>query len=244
MDDKERIGKLIEEAELDVKTDDREKAAQKLFQALELAKQIQDKALSEKISPRLGEIARAIGIFFVDPQSIELTPIEADGFILDIGGGGEGIIGRLNGKQVVAVDVSERELAETRNEALKVVMDAADLKFLPNSFDVCTAFFCFTYIPKERRLKVFDEVYRVLRDKGTFLIWDVRIPRLDENYRSFVVPLEVQLPNGRVETGYGVKPQTQDVEHFKELAQKAGFTAENEWSKNEIFHLQLSKRKG
>jgi ubiquinone/menaquinone biosynthesis C-methylase UbiE len=71
-------------------------------------------------------------------QLIELTPIRTAGFILDIGGGGEGVIGKLNGKQVIAIDKNKEELEEAHNKALKIIMDAADLKFLPNSFDVCT----------------------------------------------------------------------------------------------------------
>lgn len=233
----ERMRKLIEEAECDIEADDHEKAAQKLFQALGMTKQIPDKDLSDKILQKFSEI----GIFCLMPQSIELTPIATDGLILDIGGGGEGIIGKLNGKRVVAIDISERELAETQNEAMKVVMDATDLKFLPNSFDVCTSLFSLMYIPKKKHLKVFEEVYRVLRDNGRFLIWDVRIPRLDESYNSCVVPLELRLPNETVETGYGVEVQTQDIKYFKELAQKAKFTIANEWNKDETFHLQLIK---
>jgi ubiquinone/menaquinone biosynthesis C-methylase UbiE len=83
-----------------------------------------------------------------DVQTVGVSRIETDGLILDVGGGGEGIIGRLNGEQVVVIDTREGELMETHNEALKVVMDAADLKFLPKSFDVCTAFFSLMYIPK------------------------------------------------------------------------------------------------
>jgi len=237
MSDKERIRKLMEEAEFDIKADDRKKAALKLFQASGMAKRTQDEGLSNKIFQKLSEL----GIFCLKPQSIELAPIETDGLILDIGGGGEGIVGKLNGRQVVAIDVSKKELVETQNEALKVVMDATDLKFLPNSFDVCTSFFSLMYIPKKKHLKVFEEVYRVLRDNGRFLIWEVRIPRLGEGYNSFVVPLELQLPNEKVETGYGVEVQTQDIKHFKELAQKAKFTIAKEWSKNETFHLQLIK---
>jgi len=44
--------------------------------------------------------------------------VKADGFILEIGGGGEGIIGGLKGKQVIAIDRNEEKLEETKNEAL------------------------------------------------------------------------------------------------------------------------------
>jgi hypothetical protein len=46
----------------------------------------------------------------VEQQTIEIRPIKTDGFILDIGGGGEGIIGKLNGMQVVAIDKRPSEL--------------------------------------------------------------------------------------------------------------------------------------
>lgn len=130
-------------------------------------------------------------------QTVEVSRIETDGLILDVGGGGEGIIGRRNGKQVVAIDTREGELMETRNEALKIVMDATDLKFLPKSFDACTAFFSLMCIPKSIHQKVFEEVFRVLKDKGRFLIWDVRIPENVAGYKAFIVHLKVKLPQRR-----------------------------------------------
>ena len=81
-------------------------------------------------------------------QSIRLVPVKTDSFILDIGGGGEGIIRKLNGKQVVAIGTNEEELEETKNNNLKIVMDGAEMKFLPKTFEVCTSFFCLMYIPK------------------------------------------------------------------------------------------------
>ena len=69
-----------------------------------------------------------------------------EGWVLDIGGGGEGIIGILKGNQVIAIDHRKRELEETTNEALKIVMDARELKFLDESFWTATAFFTFLYV--------------------------------------------------------------------------------------------------
>ncbi|UCD06465.1 MAG: methyltransferase domain-containing protein, partial [candidate division WOR-3 bacterium] len=94
--------------------------------------------------------------YAIAKQKIEMTPIETDGYILDIGGGGEGIIGRLNGKQVVAIDTRFDELQETKNDSLKIVMDATDLKFLPSTFDAATSFFSLMYIKKGHHLKVFE----------------------------------------------------------------------------------------
>jgi len=177
-----------------------------------------------------------------DVQTVGVSRIETDGLILDVGGGGEGIIGRLNGKQVVAIDTREGELMETHNEALKVVMDAADLKFLPKSFDVCTAFFSLMYIPKSIHQKVFEEVFRVLKDNGRFLIWDARIPENAAGHKAFIVHLKVKLPNEEVGTAYGAGWQAQSPECFKEMARLTGFKVTKESSKNEIFHLEMEKQ--
>lgn len=175
-------------------------------------------------------------------QTLEVSRIETGGLILDVGGGGEGIVGRLNGKQVVAIDTREGELVDTRNEALKVVMDAADLKFLPKSFDVCTVFFSLMYIPKSIHRKVFEGIFRVLKGKGRLLIWDVRIPENVAGYKAFIVHLKVKLPNEEVGTGYGVKWQAQSLEYFGEMAKLTGFKATRESSKNEIVHIEMQKQ--
>lgn len=237
MSEEEKINKLIEEAELNIGTGNRKEAEQRLFQALGMASKTHNVKLANKVL----NLLRNIGLFLINLQSVELKPLETEGFILDIGGGGEGIIGKLNGRQVIAIDTSERELAETQNEALKVVMDATDLRFLPKSFDVCTAFFSLMYIPKSEHSTVFRETHRVLRDNGRFLMWDVNIPMAEEECDQFIVPLKIQLPNEVVETGYGVKWQVQDIEYFKQLAQQTKFKVLKEWSKDEIFYLEMLK---
>ena len=121
-------------------------------------------------------------------------------------------------------------------------MDATDPKFLPESFDVCTAFFSLMYISQDKHLTVFKEVYRVLKKEGKFLVWDVRIPEKRGDYEAFLLRLKVRLPNEEIEAGYGVKWQTQNIEHFKELAQKTKFKITSEWSKGEIFHLEMAKK--
>ena len=131
----------------------------------------------EELAPGLDEIlnlymAWAEGKFmestYVVDGSVEMTPIDSDGYILDIGGGGEGIIGKLNGRQVVAIDIHEQELAETDDEALKIVMDATDLKFMPETFEAATSFFTMLYMDPETQEKAFSEVHRVLKGGGLF----------------------------------------------------------------------------
>ena len=182
--------------------------------------------------------------FALKKQIIEMKPLETNGFILDIGGGGEGIIGRLNGNQVVAIDTRLDELQETKSQGLKIVMNATDLKFLPSSFDTATSFFSLMYIKNENHLKVFKEIHKVLKSDGRFHMWDVRIPAKHMDKKVFVLPLEILLPDSKVETGYGVgwENREQDLEYFKEVAEKADFNIVDEWSRDEIFYLKLTKK--
>jgi ubiquinone/menaquinone biosynthesis C-methylase UbiE len=238
MNKPEKISQLIEGAETYIKSGNHGQAQQKLYQAFSMANKTQNVEATNKIL----DLLQTIGLLATNLQYVELKPLKTEGLILDIGGGGEGIVGRLNGEQVVAIDTREEELEGTQNEALKVVMDASDLKFLPDSFHMCTAFFSFMYIPKRKHLKVFEEVYRVLTENGKFAVWDVRIPASERKFKEFIVPLRITLPDEVVETGYGVKWQVQNMEHFKQIAHQTRFQVVNEWSREEIFHLEMIKQ--
>lgn len=157
---------------------------------------------------------------------IVLPDFPAEGLILDIGGGGEGIIEQLKGKQTVAVDLIKRELDEAPGDPLlKIVMDARDLKFVDNSFPTTTVFFTFMYISPSDHEKVFQEINRVLKPGGRLLIWDAVFPKKTDERQIYVLfPLHVKLPKTDVNTGYGVRFQEgQGADHFVDLAKKAGF---------------------
>lgn len=51
-------------------------------------------------------------VYVLDDAEVDVEDFPAAGWVLDIGGG-EGIIGRLKGARVVAVDNSRRELRGT-----------------------------------------------------------------------------------------------------------------------------------
>ena len=70
------------------------------------------------------------------------------GKILDIGGGGEGVIGRIYQAQVTAIDNRQEELDEAPDGFRKLLMDARALAFPDASFDHVTAFYALMYMPK------------------------------------------------------------------------------------------------
>jgi ubiquinone/menaquinone biosynthesis C-methylase UbiE len=183
-------------------------------------------------------------IFFFDQQEVAVQDFEAPGLILDIGGGGEGIIGRLKGEQVVAIDPSRRELEEAPSGPLKIVMDATDLQFLDSSFLTATSFFTLMYIKASDHEQVFGEVFRVLKPGGRFLIWEVKLPpRLDEDKDLAAFPLVIRLPGDEVETGYGVSwpMKEQDLGYYLALAAKVGSQVVDRGEKGHTIFLELRK---
>ena len=180
----------------------------------------------------------------LEPQIVKIDDFQAEGPILAIGGGGECVIGQLNGEQVVAIDISRRELEEAPGEALKIVMDARDLKFVGESFDVAASFFTLMYIDGSDHQKVFEEVLRVLEPGGRFLIWDAVLgPPADDGKTVVVVPLTVQLPDREIKTGYGVgfPDRPHDLSYYKRLAAASGFELVSERTKEHWFHVVLRK---
>ena len=183
-------------------------------------------------------------IQFIELHKIDLTNVELKGRILDIGGGGEGIIGQLKGEQVVAIDRRESELKEAvPGDYLKIIMDAKDLKFLDETFDTTTAFFTLMYIPLSNHRKIFQEIYRVIKKGGEFVIWDFKIPKRDISDKDFYgLYLEVKIEDKEISTGYATKwDKEQDFEYYLKLGTSIGFKSVEKKITNEVFYLRFQK---
>ncbi|MBU1049666.1 methyltransferase domain-containing protein [Candidatus Bipolaricaulota bacterium] len=183
-------------------------------------------------------------MFQVNQQTIRIEDgFGDDDLILDLGGGGEGVIGQLRGRQVVAIDTRRQELEECASGPLKVVADATDLPFLDNAFDAITAFFFLMYVPAAGRASVLREARRVLRQGGVFHIWDAEIPPRDgRTQQLFVVPVRAELPDRTIQTGYGVRWDGSElsVDAVAQLAQEAGFTVDKITRAGAHFQLTLT----
>ena len=166
--------------------------------------------------------------FYVfDTVHLEVKDFDSNGLILDIGGGGEGVIGRLKGQDVVAIDIRKDELEEAVDGPLKIMMDARELKFLDESFHTATAFFSMMYMKtREDHQKVLQEAWRVLKPGGRFYLWEIDLaerPVTDKEF--YCVMLRYRVGDFEMGTGYGTQwpYEPRGEAYYMQLAEEAGF---------------------
>ena len=165
---------------------------------------------------------------------------ELNGTILDIGGGGEAVIGQLYGKQVIAIDNRQEELDEAPGCCEKILMDATEMTFPNNSFDHVTSFYTLMIMCESDQLKTLREAARVVKQNGEIHIWDCNI---DAAYPDpFMTEVEVVLPDCKIKTTYGVgKMDAQSIHSIKSMCEKAGLTVETAEADGSRFYIKCRK---
>ena len=180
---------------------------------------------------------------YFDRQEIVLKDFPADGYILDIGGGGEGVIGQLKGDQVISIDPYEEELTNAPSTNLKIVMDGRDLKFIDNSFNTAAIFYTLMYIDAADHEKVFNEVKRVVKHGGKIMIWDVNLPVSQDTSKLYgIYRFKFILPRKEISTGYGTrfpKKTDQDMHYYINIAKKTGYKVLTAVNNQQSFYLEL-----
>jgi len=179
-----------------------------------------------------------------EKQFIDISSVNFSGRILDVGGGGEGVISRKAGDIVVAIDRREEELIETPDVGLKIIMDACNLKFLSNSFENITAFYTLMYMNEQEVQLFLQEAYRVLKIGGLLWIWDITLPS-HAAADIFVAQLDIKLSDElHISTGYGVAwNREQTIDTVRKSCENIGFITEFSENINQSFSLRLQKYK-
>ena len=161
-----------------------------------------------------------------------------NGQILDLGGGGEGVIGRIYREQVIAIDNRQDELDEAPDGFDKRLMDAANLLFDDAVFDAVTAFFSLMYFPQDTLEKAVSEAFRVLKPCGVFCVWDAPIQNAD----PFIIELDINAAGIPIHTTYGVylDNKTQTNETIQSICRQVGFRLIREEA-DDTFYLCFQK---
>ncbi|MDI9497644.1 MAG: class I SAM-dependent methyltransferase [Bacillota bacterium] len=147
------------------------------------------------------------------------------GSILDIGGGGEGMIGRIYGNQVIAIDNRQEELDEAPDCCEKRLMDATQLLFPDQSFDHATFFYSLMYMTRDVQAEAIREAARVLKRGGRIHIWDSDIASVGRE--PYAVDLDIIWDGNCVHTSYGiVKGETQSSTDVMRILRECGFQPE------------------
>ena len=163
------------------------------------------------------------------------------GSILDIGGGGEAVIGRIYRDKVTAVDNRQEELDEAPDCCSKKLMDATELLFPDDSFDNVTFFYTLMYMTEETQDKAIHEAAHVLRKGGFMNIWDCSITSAFPE--PFLADLDINAAGTLIHTTYGViKDDTQSSGSVIHLLERAGLTMDSLQEKDGHFHIQCIKK--
>ena len=157
------------------------------------------------------KVAKSNEDYFVHPKQIIKISKIPSGNLLDVGGGGEGVIAQIGRSLITAVDLHQSEIDEAKPHAPDanwLCADASDLDFPDNHFDGATAFFSGMYMNDEVLKTVFKEVHRLIPEDEKFWIWDAVI---SYEIGPFIIPLEIHIPSGRIiSTGYGKRTVEND----------------------------------
>lgn len=167
---------------------------------------------------------------------------ELEGSILDIGGGGEAIIGRLYTSQVTAIDLYPEELDTVPSACRKMVMNAAQILSADGAYDNITNFFTLMYMRKETQIKALKESYRVLKNGGKMIVWDASI---DKAYpEPFMIDLSIDIGQSPIKTTYGVVKEDayQNMDTVINLCEEAGFVLSDKENHCEYFKIILEKK--
>ncbi len=162
------------------------------------------------------------------------------GSILDIGGGGEGVIGQLFGNRVIAIDNRQEELDEAPDCCEKRLMDATNLSFPDHSFDNATFFYSLMYMLKDTQDRAIAEASRVLKEGGGLYIWDTEIQTAFP--APHIVSIEIPCCGKIISATYGiVKNESQSLKEIIQRGLACGLSLQDSSIDEGHFYLQFKK---
>jgi ubiquinone/menaquinone biosynthesis C-methylase UbiE len=177
-------------------------------------------------------------------QKISLERLKSGGLVLDIGGGGEGLVSRIEGDRVCALDIRLSEIREAQiyeHSSNWLVADGRNLCFADESFDVVTLWFSLGYMSDWTiKQAVLQEAYRVLKRNGQLSMLATQIPETGAN---LILWATFTLPDGTLcKTGYGMRGgQDQTLPRVLDLITGVGFVQHQSEDHGQWFRILSHK---
>ncbi len=161
-----------------------------------------------------------------DIQDITLEKIQGKGLIVDVGGGSEGLVSRIEGARVCAIDYKLTKIEEARiydPASQWFACDARQLCFRDNTFSIATFWFTLGYMSDwKTKMSALLEAHRVLGEDGRLSILGSVI---DCEEKRFHFQVLFTLPDSTTsKMGYRVNGgQNQTIQTITELCVETGF---------------------
>ncbi|MFO7837448.1 MAG: class I SAM-dependent methyltransferase [Candidatus Thorarchaeota archaeon] len=181
-------------------------------------------------------------------QKITLPSLPDDGLILDIGGGGEGIVSRIWCERVCAVDIHLNKIRQAYiypvGRTNWFVCDGAKLCFEGGAFGAVSLWFSLAYMQTWNKKKaVIREAYRALSTNGVLSVLGAEIGNQHEKH---ILRVRFELPDGTIsQTGYGLMGnQTQTLGETEQALREAGFSITNTEEHAYWFRIDSAKDNG
>jgi len=159
-------------------------------------------------------------------QHINLEDIAEFKLILDIGGGGEGLVSRIAGTRVCAVDYRMSEIREAQIHnppANWFVADGRHLPFKSDSFDCVTLWFSLGYMTSPSiKKQILESAFHSLKQGGLISILASRIDCSEDRFIFYAL---FTFPDGtESKVGYGVRgDQNQTHSSVRAIMEEIGF---------------------
>ncbi len=167
-----------------------------------------------------------------------------DGLILDIGGGGEGLVSRIEGNKVCVLDIRMSEIREAQIHSHSSNWFVADGRypcFKDEIFDSVTLWFSLGFMSTwSTKRAVLEAAHRVLKKNGKLSIMASLIPNHGD---SLIFWATFTFPDGTLsKTGYGVRgSQNQTLPRVMELITDIGFGQHYSEDHGEWFKVESLK---
>ena len=160
-------------------------------------------------------------------QKRELEKLPREGLIIDIGGGGEGLVSQIETSRVCAVDINLNKIREALihgHVSQWILSDGRRLSIKDESFSVATIWFSLGYVRDwASKAQVLSEAARVLEHSGHISILGAKISCSEP---KFVLRAHFHFPDGSVsQMSYGMSGgQKQDSQTVFKLLQELDYS--------------------